>query len=115
MTTPRTHHTSLEAAIRLGPHPAGNLAVPVFAHGSLVAEWYAPRERDQQQPHSRDEIYVVAQGHGVFFDGTGHHEVSAGSFIFVPAGQVHYFEAFTDDFGTWVFFYGPEGGEAPGL
>jgi hypothetical protein len=25
----------------------------------------------------------------------------------------HRFENFTDDFGTWVIFYGPEGGERP--
>ena len=31
------------------------------------------------------------------------------------AGAINYgfgFEDFTDDFSTWVFFYGPEGGEA---
>ena len=27
------------------------------------------------------------------------------------AGEVHRFERFSDDFATWVFFYGPEGGE----
>jgi hypothetical protein len=26
----------------------------------------------------------------------------------------HRFEDFTHDFGTWVIFYGPEGGEQPG-
>jgi hypothetical protein len=29
------------------------------------------------------------------------------------AGKPHRFEDFTDDFGTWVIFYGPEGGERP--
>ena len=29
----------------------------------------------------------------------------------VPAGVVHRFEDFTDDFATWGMFYGPEGGE----
>lgn len=33
---------------------------------------------------------------------------------FVPAGVVHRFEEFTDDFAVWVVFYGPEGGEAAG-
>ena len=32
--------------------------------------------------------------------------------VVVPAGAVHRFVDFTDDFGTWVVFYGPEGGEA---
>ena len=30
---------------------------------------------------------------------------------FVAAGVVHRFEEFTEDFGVWVMFYGPEGGE----
>jgi hypothetical protein len=29
----------------------------------------------------------------------------------VPAGVEHRFEEFSGDFGTWVIFYGPEGGE----
>jgi len=29
----------------------------------------------------------------------------------VAAGVTHRFEEFSDDFGAWVMFYGPEGGE----
>jgi mannose-6-phosphate isomerase-like protein (cupin superfamily) len=32
--------------------------------------------------------------------------------IFVPAGMEHRFEGFSDDFQTWVVFWGPTGGEA---
>jgi mannose-6-phosphate isomerase-like protein (cupin superfamily) len=35
----------------------------------------------------------------------------AGDFLFVPAGIEHRFTNFTADFSTWVFFYGPKGGE----
>jgi len=38
-------------------------------------------------------------------------ETQPGDLLFVPAGIVHRFEDFTDDFATWVMFYGPEGGE----
>ena len=31
--------------------------------------------------------------------------------LFVPAGIEHRFENFTDDFATWVIFYGEKGGE----
>ncbi len=31
---------TLEQAAELGPPPPGNLATPVFAHGSLEVEWY---------------------------------------------------------------------------
>lgn len=106
-----TFVSSLAEAAAKGPPPAGNLAIPVFAHGTLAAELYEPRGHDAQQPHERDEIYVVARGHAQFFDGTSHRPVEPGAFIFVAAGQTHRFESFSDDFAVWVFFYGPEGGE----
>lgn len=111
MSNNRTIVVDLEAAKALGPPSEGNLAVPVFAHGSLEVELYAPEGIDGQKPHSRDEVYVVAQGDGVFFDGGNRAPVSEGSFIFVPAGQEHRFENFSRDFTVWVMFYGPEGGE----
>jgi mannose-6-phosphate isomerase-like protein (cupin superfamily) len=110
----KTAHVSLAEALAKGPPPAGNLAVPIFAHGSLVVELYQPRGHDPQTPHRRDEVYVVSRGTGKFFDGERRHEVGSGSFLFVAAGQVHRFEDFSDDFAVWVFFYGPEGGEGGG-
>jgi mannose-6-phosphate isomerase-like protein (cupin superfamily) len=107
----RSVHISLAGALAQGPPPPGNLAVPIFAHGTLEMELYAPIGRDSQQPHARDEIYVVARGSGYFFDGEARHAVAAGSFLFVPAGQVHRFEDFSSDLVVWVAFYGPEGGE----
>lgn len=106
---------SLESALAKGEPPPGNLAVPVFSCGSLDVELYSPREVDRQKPHSRDEVYVVVSGEGVFFDGNARHTVKMGSFIFVPAGQAHRFEDFSSDFAVWVFFYGPEGGERDGV
>ena len=108
----RVVHISLAAALSKGPPPAGNLAVPIFSHGSLAVELYTPTGHDPQKPHTRDEIYLVTRGEGRFFDGTERHAVAAGSFIFVPAGQVHRFEDFSTDFAVWVAFYGPEGGES---
>jgi len=86
--------------------------VEVFHHGSLAVEIYAPRGRDPQTPHTRDEVYVVWQGSGWFVNGPERHPFVPGDVLFVPAGVEHRFEEFTDDFVTWVFFYGPEGGEA---
>jgi len=73
---------------------------------------YAPVGYDPQKPHTRDEAYFVMRGHGWFYDGERRFVVEAGSFVFVPAGQVHRFEDFSSDFLVWVVFYGPEGGEA---
>ncbi|NNF17539.1 MAG: cupin domain-containing protein, partial [Gammaproteobacteria bacterium] len=30
----------------------------IFAHGTLEIEIYQPRQVDEQEPHSRDEVYV---------------------------------------------------------
>ena len=105
-------HSTLADALKKGPPPPGNLAVPIFFHGSLAVELYTPVGDDPQKPHSRDEIYFVARGHGRFFDGQRRYPVEPGSFLFVPAGHVHRFEDFSADFVVWVAFYGPEGGEA---
>jgi Cupin domain len=103
---------SLAEALSNGPPLAGNLAVPVFSRGSLEVELYAPGGVDSQQPHARDEVYVIARGRGRFFDGADRHSVEPGSFLFVAAGQPHRFEDVSPDFVTWVFFYGPNGGES---
>lgn len=106
---------TLVEALAKGPPPPGNLAVPVFAHGTLVVELYAPSGSiDPQGPHDRDEVYVVARGRARFFDGSARHAVEPGALLFVPAGQPHRFEDFSPDFGVWVLFYGPPGGERPG-
>jgi len=78
----------------------------------MVLELYAPRGIDEQQPHTRDELYVVVSGTGWFVNGESRHQFSPGDVLFAPAGTVHRFEDFTDDLKTWVIFYGPEGGEA---
>ena len=107
----RPVHVGLADALAKGPPPPGNLAVPIFSHGSLVVELYTPVGHDPQKPHTRDEVYFVTRGTGSFFDGERRHSVAAGSFLFVPAGQIHRFEDFSSDFLVWVVFYGPEGGE----
>ena len=83
----------------------------LFEHGSLNVEIYAPQGRDPQQPHTRDEVYVVISGTGFFLNGEERYAFKPGDLMFVPAGVVHRFEEFSDDFATWVLFYGPEGGE----
>lgn len=116
MATPSTrdaprHLTPADGVARL-PGPAGERYAALLAHGTLVVEYYAPRGRDPQQPHVRDEVYVVIAGAGTFVNGPARHRFAAGDVLFVPAGVVHRFEDFGDDFATWVMFYGPEGGEA---
>lgn len=85
--------------------------VQLFEHGTLHVELYQPDKIDKQQPHTRDEVYVVVAGEGTFFFDGERKPFKTGDVIFVPAHIEHRFETFTADFMTWVFFYGPEGGE----
>lgn len=83
----------------------------MFAHGSVLVRFYQPHGQDQQTPHDRDELYVVAAGSGEFVcDG---HRTSFGpsDLLFAAAGAEHRFERFSENFATWVVFYGPPGGE----
>jgi mannose-6-phosphate isomerase-like protein (cupin superfamily) len=91
------------------------LFLEVFTHGALSVEIYKPNKKDLQTPHDRDEIYVIISGTGTFINGGERTAFKPGTFLFVPAGVEHRFENFTEDFSTWVFFYGPKGGENPSL
>jgi mannose-6-phosphate isomerase-like protein (cupin superfamily) len=90
---------------------AGQDTIELFKHGSLVVKLYKPKGIDRQQPHTRDEIYVVISGKGHFVSGEKSQPFEAGEVLFAPAGVPHQFKDFREDFATWVFFYGPEGGE----
>ncbi len=113
---------------RRAPIPPGGLSARLLAHGSMELRWYAPHAGDPQTPHDRDELYVIVSGTAVFIRAedrtpfgdepamTLHGEeriaVQPGDALFVPAGCAHRFEAASPDFGCWMVFYGPEGGEA---
>jgi mannose-6-phosphate isomerase-like protein (cupin superfamily) len=109
-----TAHVDLTDALsRLAASPTER-SVELFRHGTLRAKLYAPRGQDLQTPHAQDEVYVVASGTGVFWDGDRRRAVAPGTLLFAAAGRPHRFEDFTADFATWVLFYGPDGGEAGG-
>lgn len=104
-------HLKLSDALGAIPTAEGQLFANLFRHGSLQVEIYAPRGVDLQQPHTRDEIYVVASGSGWFVNGEKRIPFSTGDVLFAAAGEIHKFADFTTDFVVWVIFYGPEGGE----
>ena len=106
---------TLEEALGRLPGPDGKRFATVLEHGSLSVEIYAPRDVDPQQPHARDEAYIVVRGSGEFINGESRGRFTPGDFLFVPAGVEHRFINFTDDLVVWVIFYGPEGGEADPL
>ena len=80
-------------------------------HGTMKLGLYAPQSEDVQGPHKQDELYVIVSGHGTFQKGGVARSFAPKDVIFVEAGVKHRFADFTDDFSTWVIFWGPEGGE----
>ena len=83
----------------------------LLEHGTLEIGFYAPEGTDPQSPHEQDEVYVIHAGSGTFLLGESDQSFAAGDVLFVPAGVEHRFVDFSDGFGAWVIFYGPQGGE----
>ena len=83
----------------------------VLENGSMIVEIYQPIGKDHQTPHTQDELYVIISGSGEFLNDGKITEFKTGDVLFVPAGVEHRFEKFTEDFKTWVIFYGTLGGE----
>lgn len=102
---------SLDDALALGPVPAGSLAIPILNQASMTLKLYTPTGTDEQQPHSRDELYFVARGNAEFSIDGHTHQLEVGACQFVPANVPHRFTQFSSDFAVWVVFYGPEGGD----
>ncbi len=67
---------------------------------------YRPGEIDDQTPHARDEIYIVAAGTGEFICAGEREKFGPSDVFFVAKGVEHGFENFSNDFATWVIFIG---------
>jgi mannose-6-phosphate isomerase-like protein (cupin superfamily) len=85
----------------------------VMKNGNMTVEYFSPQEIDEQTPHTQDELYVIIKGHATLCRDGKRISCKKADIIFVPAGMNHWFENFSDDFATWVIFYGPRGGERP--
>lgn len=104
---------TVEEMARHIPGPGGERYHVGLERGELVVELYEPIGKDMQQPHTRDECYVVTKGEGVFQMGLEKVPFKPGDFLFVPAGVEHRFLDFDGSMQAWVMFYGPEGGDSP--
>ena len=112
-------HIRLDALRTQVPQPAtaawpqGVWDVEAMSRGSMSVIYFAPRGRDYQTSHDRDELYVIISGRGVLVVGEQRSTFGAGDVLFVRANDRHHFEDFSDDLATWAVFWGPPGGEAP--
>lgn len=106
------YHITIAEAIEVLKKEKDKAFAVLATNGSMSIEYFAPKNVDEQQPHRQDEIYVIASGSSQFYRGGEIINCSKGDVLFVPAGMEHRFVNFTEDFATWVIFYGPNGGES---
>ena len=99
-------NTTLESALRMLPNADGIFFEVLMKGSGIEVDVYAPQKVDLQTPHDRDEIYFVARGEGEFVVDDERVTFGPGDMLFVEAHREHRFENFTDDFATWVLFYG---------
>ena len=108
---------SLDQALKRLPaaptsnYPQGAPFITMMAGGSMSVEVYAPKGVDLQEPHSQDELYFIQHGTGEMVIKGQRFDAAAGDAFFVATGVEHRFENFSEDFVTWVVFYGPQTGE----
>lgn len=106
-----TERLTVENALRITAESERSIYGVLLEYGTLELGFYKPVGTDPQSPHDQDEIYIVQSGSGYFVHGDKREPFEPGEALFVPAGDTHRFEDFSDDFAAWVVFYGPEGGE----
>jgi mannose-6-phosphate isomerase-like protein (cupin superfamily) len=104
MTIP-TRLTAAELAS--APLTPGRLSRLAFETGDIELRHYAPQAEDRQVPHDRDELYFVIAGTGVFQRASERVPFGPGDVLYAAAGEDHRFAQFSQDFSTWVLFYGP--------
>lgn len=83
----------------------------LLERGATEVGLYVPQGEDLQQPHDRDEVYIVVSGSGRFWHAGSEQDFEAGEALFVPAGAEHRFVEFSDDFAAWVIFFAADTGE----
>lgn len=109
--TIQEYHWTRQQAIDILQANAPAEFVQLTQRGSLEIELYIPDKVDRQQPHDKDELYVIISGTGTFIREDESYEFQAHDVLFIPAFQEHRFVNFSDDFQVWVIFYGAKGGE----
>ncbi len=102
---------SIEEAIKALEKETDKKFTVLLKQGSMQIEYFAPKDIDTQTPHLQDEIYVITSGDSNFYRDGETITCKTGDILFVPAGMEHRFVNFSNDFATWVIFYGPQGGE----
>ena len=76
-----------------------------FSKGDFELEFFAPKGKDYQTPHEKDEFYIVGRGSADLLIESERVSCGVGDALFVPAKAKHHFENMSDDFAAWVIFF----------
>ena len=60
------YHVSVDEATKL-LNKQEKTFVQVMEEGKMTVEYYVPKKIDNQQPHNKNEIYIIASGSTDFF------------------------------------------------
>ena len=112
-TSSRRFPNLQDARHMIAADAGGEPAAYVLRHGTMRIGLYAPRLRDDQTPHTQDELYVVTAGTAILVHDGDRRACGLGDVLFVAAGAPHLFEGMSKDFEVCVVFWGAEGGEEP--
>ena len=77
----------------------------VFAKSTFELEFFAPKGKDYQTPHDKDEFYIIVSGTADLLIEGESFSCAVGDALFVPAKIEHHFEQMSEDFATWVIFF----------
>ena len=66
---------------------SGKEFTTLFTHGTLEFGIYKPHLIDKQEPHEKDEIYIIVSGKGKFYNNGDIVDFKQGDFLFVPMGN----------------------------
>ena len=106
------HHLTVAEGLARCPAPRASASSSCSARHAERRALRPARHRPPDAPHPRRGLRRGRRARGQFRNGGRAPPFGPGDVLFVPAGVEHRFEEFTDDLAVWVFFYGPEGGEA---
>ena len=76
-----------------------------FSKGDFELEFFAPRGKDYQTPHEKDEFYIIASGSAILFKDGERISCSVGDALFVEASVEYHFENISEGVASRVFFY----------
>lgn len=76
-----------------------------FTKNDFELEFFAPKGKDFQTPHEKDEFYVIVRGSAILVKEDERFNCEIGDALFVEAGVSHHFEEMSEDFATWVIFF----------